>query len=386
MTRLRRIAVALALSAAALPAPSVARAEKLRDLAEVAGARDNQLLGYGIVTGLNGTGDDEQSPMALQSVLSMLRRLGVQVTAQDIWLRNVAAVVVTTNLGPFAKTGTKVDVTVSSIGNARSISGGVLVQTLLKGADQKTYAVAQGSVLTGSPKGSTLFAPGSPLAGTTNAGRIPDGAIVEREVVTAIVNEGTIKLSLRSPSFTLASRVVAVIDKQLGAATAKAEDGGTITVKVPSAFVGKPVELLAVLEDLEVSTIHKARVIVSERTQTIVAGGDVRLAPSVVIHNGLTITVRGPPPRVPAPAPPVPGAPQAGQPAGPRPPGAVPAPAVPPVEVREADKAVHYVPPAATLADVASALAALGLAPRELTSVLDALRSAGALEAEIVVQ
>lgn len=127
MTRLRRIAVALALSAAVLPAPAVARAEKLRDLAEVAGARDNQLLGYGIVTGLNGTGDDEQSPMALQSVLSMLRRLGVQVTAQqvtaqDIWLRNVAAVVVTTNLGAFAKTGTKVDVTVSSIGNARSIS------------------------------------------------------------------------------------------------------------------------------------------------------------------------------------------------------------------------------------------------------------------------
>lgn len=202
-------------------------------------------------------------------------------------------------------------------------------------------------------------------------------------MATAIVNEGTIKLSLRSPSFTLAARVVAVIDKQFGAATAKADDGGAITVKVPSAFVGKPVELLAVLEDLEVTTIDKARVIVSERTQTIVAGGDVRLAPSVVIHGGLTITVRGPPPR--APAPPLPVAPLAGQPGAPRP-GAAPAPVLPPVEVKEADKAVHYVPPAATLADVASALAALGLAPRELTSVLDALRSAGALEAEIVVQ
>ena len=365
----------LAFVAAAIVAgaPASASADKLRDVADVEGARDNQLLGYGIVTGLNGTGDDTQSPMAVQSVVSMLRRLGVQITAQQMGMRNVAAVVVTASMGPFAKSGTKLDVSVSSIGNARSLSGGILVQTLLKGADQKTYAVSQGSVLTGGFK--ATGSPGSLGAnsvqsGTTTAGRIPEGAIVEREILTSFVNDGSLKLSLRRPSFSVAARMVEVIDKQLGAASARAEDGGAVTVKLPAAYASKPVELIAVLEELEVETVRRARIVVSERTQTIVAGGDVRLAPSVVIHGGLTIIVKDAHPAAPPAAP----APRA---------GAAPPPAV---EVKEGDKTVHLVPRAATLSDVAAALGALGLNPRELTSVLEALCSAGALEAEVIVQ
>src|SRR5580704_8445245 len=181
--------------------PAAARAEKLRDLIEIEGARENQLIGYGIVGGVAGTGDDFTVPFAGQSLLSLLRRLGVQVDAtqlQQMRLRNAAAVVVTATLPPFAKPGTRIDVTVSSLGNARSLSGGVLVQTVLKGPDQHAYAVAQGSLLVGGyeAKGAT----GSYLrAGQMNAGRIAEGALVEREVPTTFVTNGTLRLELRVP-------------------------------------------------------------------------------------------------------------------------------------------------------------------------------------------
>jgi flagellar P-ring protein precursor FlgI len=361
----------LLLAGLALFSPTPARADKLRDLTEVAGARDNQLLGYGIVTGLNGTGDDITSPMAVQSVLSMLRRLGVQVDAKQLVMRNVAAVVVTTNIGAFARTGTKLDVTVSSIGNAKSLSGGVLVQTLLKGADQKTYAVAQGNVVTGGFKAGGQSG-SSVSAGSTTAGRVPEGAIVEREIPTTIVTDGLLRLSLRKPGFSTAASMAAAIDKRFGAGTARAEDGGTVVVKVPAAYAKKPVELVAGLEDLEVETVRRARVVISERTQTIVAGGDVRLAPAVVVHGGLTIIVKE--------------TPQVSQPTAPLGGGTTVVAPRTQVDVNEGQKTVRVMPRAATLADVASALSALGISPRELASVLEALRTAGALEAEVVVQ
>jgi flagellar P-ring protein precursor FlgI len=371
MNALRRLQLPLLLGLAAALSPGVASADKLRDVVDVAGARENQLLGYGIVTGLNGTGDDTSSPMAAQSVLSLLRRLGVQIDPKQLRMKNVAAVVVTASIGAFARSGTKLDVTVSSIGNAKSLSGGVLVQTLLKGADQKTYAVAQGSVLTGGFKAGGASG-GSVQSGSTTAGRVPEGAIVEREIASPFINDGSLKLSLRRPSFSVAARIVELIDKQLGPATAHADDGGAVVVKVPAAFVKKPVELLAVLEDLDVVMVRKARVVVSERTQTIVAGGDVRLSPAVVIHGGLTIIVKE--------------APQVSQPTVANGGGSTAVTPRSTVDVHEGDRTVRFVPRAATLADVASALSALGLSPRELTSVLEALRTAGVLEAEVVVQ
>jgi flagellar P-ring protein precursor FlgI len=354
--------------------PVAARADKLRDLVDVAGARDNQLVGYGIVSGLSGTGDDISVPFASQSILSLLRRLGVQVDStqlQQMRLRNVAAVVVTATLPPFAKPGTKIDVTVSSIGNARSLSGGVLVQTVLKGPDQHAYAVAQGSMLLGGfeAHGGT----GSSIrSGATGAGRIPEGAIVEREVPTALVTNGALKLELRTPGFTVAARIAAAVNAKLGGAAATPQDGGAVNVKVPPEYTSKFVEFVALLEDLDVTPVRRARVVINERTGTIVAGGDVRLSPVAVVHGNLTIVVKE--------------TPQASQPVAPFGTGTTVVVPKTDIEASEGNHSVVYVPAAPTLSDVASALGMLGLSPRELASVLQALRAAGALEAEVLIQ
>jgi flagellar P-ring protein precursor FlgI len=347
-----------------------AHAERLRDLVDANGARENQLVGYGLVTGLAGTGDDVTVPFAAQSVLSMLRRLGIQVDPKQLRLRNVAAVVVTAQLPPFAKQGTKIDVTVSSIGNARSLAGGHLVQTMLKGADQKTYASAQGSLVLGGfdargNSGSTVS------QGALNTGRIPEGAIVEREVQANIVTGGTLLLELRTPGFTVASRIAEAINRKFPT-SAFAVDGGSVKVKVPPGYEDRPVELMAELEDIEVTPVRRARVVVNERTGTIVAGGDVRLAPAAVVHGNLTIVVKE--------------APVASQPVAPFGTGSTAVLPRSDIRVDDSRRDVTYLPGAPTLADVASALGTLGLSPRELAGVLQALRSANALEAELFVQ
>jgi len=353
---------------AAVLSPRAARAERLRDLVDASGARENQLVGYGLVTGL--TGDDVSVPFTSQSVLSMLRRLGVQVDSPQIRLRNVAAVIVTAQLPAFSKQGTKIDVTISSIGNAKSLSGGTLVQTMLKGADQKTYAVAQGSVVLGGfeARGGSGS---STKQGTLTAGRIPEGAIVEREVVSSIVQNGAIRLELRTPGFSVASRIAEVVNWRFQNA-ATATDGGSVVVKVPPGFEGRSVELMAALEELEVVVVRRARVVVNERTGTIVAGGDVRLAPAAVVHGNLTIVVKE--------------APVVSQPVAPFGTGTTQVVPRSDVKVDDPKKDVAYMKGAPTLADVATALGSLGLSPRELTGVLQALRAANALEAELVVQ
>jgi flagellar P-ring protein FlgI len=349
-------------------APQAAHADKLRDIAEVAGARENQLVGFGVVTGLAGTGDDSSAPIAAKSTLEMLRRLGVKIDPEQVKLKNVAAVLVTANLPAFAKQGTKLDITVSSIGNAKSLAGGTLIQSLMKGADQKTYAVGQGSLVVGgfSAKGSS----GSSVKqGSLTSARIPQGALIEREVATTIVNEkGQLFLSLRTPSFTTASRTAEAIDKVFGAGTANATDGGSITVKVPAEFKEKTVGLIAKLEEIEVTPVRKSRVVINERNGTIVAGGDVRLAPAAIVHGSLTIVVK----ETPKVSQPIIGK----------------GTKVKESEVKadETLPEVRFMPGAASLSDVAEALGALGLSSRELGSVLSALRTAGALEAEVVVE
>ncbi|MBM4359846.1 MAG: flagellar basal body P-ring protein FlgI [Deltaproteobacteria bacterium] len=360
---------------------SEARAEKLRDLVTVAGARDNQLIGYGVVTGLNGTGDDITAPIAMQSTLAMLRRLGVQIDNRQLRLRNIAAVMVTATIPAFAKPGTKLDVTIASIGNARSLEGGVLLQTVLKGADRRNYAVAQGSLVVGgyAARGKS----GSSVSsGSVTAGRIPDGALVERDIPTSLVSSGKMSLSLKRPSFTLASRIAKAVEDALGEGSAVASDGGSVSITVPAEFRERTVDLIAQLEDLEVKSQRGARVIVSERTQTIVAGGDVRLAPVAIVHGNLTIVVKEEP-QVSQPTAPIVAA---GRNAAAAP--GVRTAVVPNsnVEVQEATSNATYIDGAATLADIASALGALGLSARELISVLQALKSAGALEAELEVE
>lgn len=370
-----RLFGAIVASLALLLVSAPARANKLRDLADVAGARDNQLVGYGIVSGLNGTGDDDFTvPFAGQSILSLLRRLGVQVDTtqlQQMRLRNAAAVVVTADLPAFEKAGARIDVTVSSIGNARSLMGGVLIQTVLKGPDQRVYAVAQGSLLVGGfdARGNSGT---SIRSGVTTAGRIAEGAIVEREVPTSLVNGGALRLELRTPGFTVAARIAEAVNAKLGAPVATPLDGGVVSVQVPAAYNAKTVELVALLEDVEVSPVRRARVVINERTGTIVAGGDVRLSPVAVVHGNLTIVVKE--------------TPQASQPVAPFGQGTTVVVPKTEIETNEGSRTIAYVPAAPTLSDVASALGTLGLPARELASVLEALRSAGALEAEVVIQ
>jgi flagellar P-ring protein precursor FlgI len=360
------VALALALSA------RDAQAERLRDLVNVYGARDNQLIGYGLVTGLAGTGDDVSVPFTAQSILALLRRLGVQADPTQLRLRNVAAVMVTATVPAFAKPGTKIDVTVGSIGNARSLSGGILVQTVLKGPDQKSYAVAQGSILLGGfeAHGSTGS---SAKTGAVNAGRVPEGAIIEREIATSlVVNNDHIRFELRNPGFGVAARIAAAIDAKLGAGTAHAADGGAIDVRASATQQEHLVEYVAQIEDLEVVPVRRARVVINERTGTIVAGGDVRLNPAAIVHGNLTIVVRE--------------APTPSQPTAPFGKGTTVVVPRSEIETSEERKQVAYLAGEPSLADVASALGSLGLSPRELASVLESLRSAGALEAEVEVQ
>ena len=371
---MQRLSSKLALLALAVSFASPAAAEKIRDIADLSGARDNQLLGYGVVVGLSGTGDDTSSPVAAQSMQSLLTKLGVKVDPKQLKLRNVAAVLVTGTLPPFVKAGTKLDVTVASMGNAKSLAGGLLVQTTLKAADGKTYAVAQGNLLLGGfeAKGGT----GSAIkSGASNTARIPEGAIVEKEVLAEIVQGGKVKLELRSPGFGTATHMIEAIDAKFGAGSASAPDPGGVFVKVPAQFEGKLIPFVAALEELEVKSVHKARVVINEKTGTIVASGDVRLSPIAVVHGALTIMIR----EEPTASQPTPGL--LGGTGGTT--VVVPKSTV---EAKDEPKAMKYLPAAATLSDFATALGALALSPREMGSVLQAIRTAGALEAEVVIQ
>lgn len=289
--------------------------------------------------------------------------------AKQVLLRNVAAVVVTATIPPFYRSGQKLDIVVSSIGNAKSLNGGVLLQTPLRGADRKTYAVAQGPLVLGgySAAGSSGS---SSKTNAQNTARIPNGALVERMIPSKLVAGDKLTLTLRQPDYTTAARIVAAIDKELGKGSAAALDGGAVTVKAPK---GKsPVELLARLAPLEVEPHEVARVIINERTGTIVAGGDVRLSPVAISQGGITIAVKE-----------TPKVSQPGALAG----GSTATVVESKVEVTEKQPpALSFVNGATKLADVATALSAFGVTPRELTSLLQALKAAGALRAELIVQ
>ena len=365
-----RLLTACAVALSLFFSPSAARADKLRDLCDVVGARDNQLVGYGVVTGLNGTGDDITVPFAQQSLRALMRRLGIQIDSRQARLRNVAAVVVTATIPAFVRQGSRLDITVSSMGNAKSLRGGVLVQTPLRGADRKTYAVGQGALVVGGFSAAGLSG-SSVQENVTTTGRVPTGALVEREIKTTFWEKERVTLALRSPDFGTAQRVVEALEKTFGKDTAKALDGGSVEVKAPGDLKGKPVELLSKLGEVDVDPVTSARVVINERTGTIVAGGDVHLSPVAIAQGGITISIQETPTVV--------------QPNG----FAGGQTAIVPnsnVEATEKGPTLTYVKGAATLADVAQSLSTLGVTPRELASILQALKGAGALRAEIVIQ
>jgi flagellar P-ring protein precursor FlgI len=367
-----------------LATPHAARAARLKDLADVQGVRENELLGYGLVVGLAGTGDSERVFFTQQSVAGMLGRLGVRVDPRDTRARNVAAVMVTARLPAFSRPGARLDVTVASLGNARSLAGGVLLLTPLGAPDGEVYAVAQGAVQAG---GYEAGAAGSSVRkNTPTSGRVPQGATIERAVTPRL--EGPLLLGLRRPDFTTASRVAAAVNKALGEGSAKALDSAAVQVTAPAAAGaaggGAPgtspdvVELLARIESLEVEGDGRARVVVSERTGTVVAGDKVRIRPVAIAHGGLRVSISSAP-VISQPAPSFGGAPGAG--AGGR--TVVEQIAIP--SASEESRQAVALPATATVEELARALNLLGATAGDLISILQAMKAAGAFDAELEV-
>jgi flagellar P-ring protein precursor FlgI len=368
---LRTLAIAAIAAAALLQAGPASALSRIKDLASVEGVRQNQLVGYGIVVGLNGTGDTlNNAPFTRQSAQAMLERLGVNTRGANMRTANMAAVIVTATLPAFSTQGTRVDVTVSSLGDAKSLQGGTLLVTPLLGADGEVYAVAQGAVsISGfSAQGDAA----SITRGVPTVGRIANGALVEREIDFALNKLKTLRLSLRNPDFTTARRIAAAINDFMGAPTAEPTDPSTVAIQIPQRFQGNMIRLLTEIEQLRVEPDQTARVIIDERSGIIVMGRDVRVSQVAVAQGNLTVTISEQP-QVSQPEP----LSRGGQTA-----------IVPRTQVRvdtEGGNKLAIVRDSVSLRDLVDGLNALGVGPRDLISILQAIKAAGALQAEIEV-
>ncbi len=329
---MRKALLALSL----LPALAFASASRIKDLVTVKGVRDNPLVGYGLVIGLNGTGDGG-GEITNASLKKMFQTLGLN-TQKEITSKNVAAVIVTAKLPAFGRVGQKTDVTVSSIGDASSLAGGTLLVTPLKGGDGNIYAVASGPLSVGGMK------KGARMATT---GRVPDGAVVERELELSFNDKKSLRLSLNKPDFTTSARIEKVLNQELGGKYATAADSGTIDLIIPIQYEKKVVELLALVENFKVIADSAARIVINERTGTLVAGGDITLKKVALSHGDLVLEVKG-------------GENPSGKP-----------------------QAFHLLEKATTLNDLVKALNAVGTTPEDLISIFQALKENGALVAEI---
>jgi flagellar P-ring protein FlgI len=261
----------------------------IRDITTIAGVRENPLIGYGLVVGLNGTGDSRQTFFTTQALANVMRRLGVQIPAAAVRVNNVAAVFVTASLPPFSRSGTQLDVTVSSIGDAKSLEGGTLLLTPLNGPDGQTYAEAQGSLTLGGY--STGAAGNSKQVNHATVGRIPEGGTVERELAVDLSHLSVVSFSLRNPDFTAASEIANAVNQSFGKPAAAALDSRRIDVKVSSTGMTSVPELISKIQNLSIAFRAPAKVIINERTGTIVMGGDVKLSPVAVLHGNLTVEV-----------------------------------------------------------------------------------------------
>lgn len=344
---------------------------RIKDIARFDGVRDNQLFGLGLVIGLEGTGDGRGSQANVQMVANMLERFGITVDRNDLRLRNVAAVMVTADLPAFVRPGDRIDVTVSSIGDARSLQGGFLLQTPLQGADGQVYAVAQGPVSIG---GFNVRSGGAAVQQNHAAvGTVPNGAIVERTVPTTVLQGDTLTLVLHQPDFTTAARVAAAINQMFTPDTARALDRSAIEVRVPSIFLAQPVEFMALLEEIEVTPDAPARVVVNERTGTIVIGHQARISTVAVSHGGLTVRIES--------QPVVGFVPPAGE-------DGQPTPVVVEtthIDVQEQAGDVVLIQGGASVEDVVKALNAIGASPRDIIAILQAIKAAGALYGELEI-
>ena len=345
-----------------------AQAARVKDIAEIAGVRENQLMGLGLVVGLNGTGD--AGPFLSHALSNALRNLGINISPEQVRARNAALVYVTATLPPFSHAGSKIDVTVSSVGDARSLLGGTLLRTPLEGADGNVYAVAQGSLTVGG------FSFGGEAASAQQnhptVGRITNGAMVERVVPAVLLGPGNeLVVVLHERSFLMAERLSRVISESLPVA-ATAIDSASVQVLVPDELTdsGQIVNLIARLGELEITPDVEARVVINERTGTIVAGEHVRVSRVAISHGNLTITVAE--------------APQVSQPL-PFSDGETTVVPRTQLDVGQQRGPMHVLEPGITVADLAQALNELGVSSRDLVSIFQALKAAGALQAELVV-
>jgi flagellar P-ring protein precursor FlgI len=375
----------------ALLATSNASAERVRDLASVAGVRPNQLAGYGLVTGLDGTGDQTaQTPFTVQSIINMLTQFGVTIPpGTNLQLRNVAAVTIHAELPAFAKKGQLIDVTVSSMGNATSLRGGSLLMAPLKGADGQVYAIAQGNLVVGG-FGASGNDGSSITVNIPSAGRIPNGATVEREVASSFLTDEFISLNLNTPDFTTANRLAQQINTTLGAGTAEALDAVSVSVRAPLDYRQRT-GFVSVLENLEIEPGPvAARVIINSRTGTVVIGSNVRVTPAAVSHGSLVVTISETP-FVSQPVAPVfqsnrsiGGGPD-GQPPAPVIGGETVAGSISEVSIDEPTASMFLFEPGTSLDEIVQAVNRVGAAPGDLVAILEALKQAGALRAELVI-
>ena len=336
-----------------------AEAVRLKDLTSVKGARTNQLIGYGLVVGLDGTGDGSKSPFTGQALVNMLENLNIYVNKDDIKVKNVAGVMVTASLPPFVKTGQNIDVTLSALGDASSLQGGTLIATQLKALNGEVYAIAQGPISIGGFefRGGQQ---GTVQKNHVNVARIPNGATVEREVPVSFAGKDEFILHLDKPDFTTVTRTVRAIDAFLGGSYAKAQDGSTVSIRVPDEYRNNEITLLADLETLEVLPDYTARVIVDERTGTVVMGENVSISALAVAHGNLNVQV-----------------------------SAEPAPFSPNDEItvsaEEQNNKMVGLEAGVTLGDLVQALNSVGVTPRDLIAILQSIKAAGALQAELEI-
>ncbi|WP_431857976.1 flagellar basal body P-ring protein FlgI [Azospirillum sp.] len=373
LTALLRIVARLALAAGlalALTAPAAASSARLKDILDVEGVRDNMLIGYGLVVGLNGTGDSlNNSPFTEQSLIGMLERMGVNTRGTNLRTKNVAAVMVTATLPAYAAQGTRIDVTVSAMGDAKSLLGGTLLVTPLMGADGEVYAVGQGPIAVSGFSASGQGA--SVTRGVPTSGRIASGALVEREIQFALAELPVLRLSLRNPDFTTAQRVALVINQQLRGNMAQATDPSSVLLTVPPARRGDVVGLLTEIEQLRVTPDQVARVVVDEKSGVIVMGENVRISTVAIAQGNLTIRITE--------------TPQVSQP-GPFSNGQTAV--VPRTDIQVDDQSQNRLAvmnSGVTLQELVQSLNALGVGPRDMIAILQSIKAAGALQAEIEV-
>lgn len=315
----------------------ISEAARLKDISSIRGVRENQLIGYGVVVGLKGTGDGK-TEFTGKSVARMLEKLGVKLDNNTVESKNVAAVIVTANLPAFGKAGNPLDVTVSALGDASSLEGGVLLQTPLRAANEQVYAVAQGSILLGG-NGKDTF---------TTVGRIPNGSIIERDVTSDFATRKMFRLTLHNPDFITAARSVMVINKELGGQYASAKDAATIDIVTPFSYENKGVELMATIENININPDSKARVVINEKTGTVIIGDRVKISKIAIAHGNLSVKV--------------------GKDAK-----------------DQKEEKIMLLDSGVSVGDLVQALNKMGISPKDLITLLQSIKAAGALHGELEV-